>query len=288
MGMVDSHENCWMLFTTQVQRHLHLVVMTSTNTHLDWGRSVLDYPGLLTSMSVCYFGAHHSKNTQDFASVHLSAELDKEADKGAPELVVQAARHMTLVHQAAIEMASKQGGDGARHLAAPTPTSPTVSGVTRVATGDKRLAVCVPSASLAWYCQAWSSIYAQRRQLVVWRHEMAKRASSKLQAALTRLSDLETSIEDQKQMVEQKKIVANRLLAQVGQETALLDEQRAVLLDDERKQLELSENLGDLQAQLKARVDLAAPLLEKAELGLSKLEYQNISELRGVSSPSDT
>ena len=66
--------------------------------------------------------------------------------------------------------------------------------------------------------------------------------------------------------VEQKKIVANRLLAQVGQETALLDEQRAVLLDDEKKQLELSENLNELQAQLKARVDLAAPLLEKAEV----------------------
>jgi len=35
-------------------------------------------------------------------------------------------------------------------------------------------------------------------------------------------------------------------------------------------------------------VDLAAPLLEKAEQGLSSLEFQNISELRGVGSPSDS
>jgi hypothetical protein len=64
--------------------------------------------------------------------------------------------------------------------------------------------------------------------------------------------------------------------------------QRAVLLEDEKKQIELSENLSDLQQQLKSRVDMAAPLLEKAEVGLSKLEFQNISELRAVASPSDS
>jgi len=117
---------------------------------------------------------------------------------------------------------------------------------------------------------------------------MACRASTKLDAALTRLSDLETSIEDQKQVVEQKKIVSNRLLAQVGQETALLDEQRSFLMDDEKKQVELSEAIAELQGELKQRVDKAAPLLEKAEHGLSKLEYQNISELRSVGTPSDS
>ena len=286
LGMVDSHENCWMLFTNLVQRHLHLVVIASTDGQLQWGPTVLAFPLLLTGMSVCWFGGHSTESMQDFASVHLAAQLAHERDKGGTELVEQACRHMTLVHQAAVEMASKLSGQaGLRNQAAPM--SPH-AGPARGSASTNKVSISLPTASLAWYCQAWSAIYTARRQRVVTRSQMAKRASNKLEAALTRLNDLETSIEDQKQVVEQKKIVANRLLAQVGQETALLDEQRAVLLDDEKKQLQLSEHLAELQAQLKARVDMAAPLLEKAELGLSRLEYQNISELRGIASPSDS
>ena len=258
MGMVDSHENCWMLFTSHVRQHLHLIVMASTNAKLSWGRMVLSFPMLLNGMSVCWFGGHNNESMQDFASVHLSSELARVCEKGSWELILQAARHMTLVHQAAMEMASKQSGESVARSMVP-PGSPHAGG--KPPPPIKRQHVPLPAASLAWYCQAWSAIYKARRDLVVSRHQMAKRASGKLEAALTRLSDLETSIEDQKQMVEQKKIVANRLLSQVGQETALLDEQRALLLDDEKKQLELSENLNELQAQLKARVDLAAPAL---------------------------
>ncbi len=286
LGMVDSHENCWMLFTNQVQRHLHLVVIASTDGQLQWGQTVLAFPLLLTGMSVCWFGGHSTDSMQDFASVHLSAQLAHDRDKGGAELIEQACRHMTLVHQAAVDMASKHSGQTGLRQQGP-PMSPH-AGPSRGNASTNKLSISLPTASLTWYCQAWSAIYIARRDRIVTRSQMAKRASTKLEAALTRLSDLETSIEDQKQMVEQKKIVANRLLAQVGQETALLDEQRVVLLEDEKKQLQLSEHLADLQAQLKARVDMAAPLLEKAELGLSRLEYQNISELRGIASPSDS
>ena len=264
MGMVDTHDNCGRLFTTQVHRHLHLVVLASTTGDLNWGRTVQGFPFLLTSMSVCYFGAHRTDKLQDFASVYLGAELlnerhsrgskteGKKQEQVSPitsgDVIMQAARHMTLVHQAAIEMATKQSAPIPAPRQAQAGMRPSSdSGMRRVARGDKRLTVTLPNASVAWYCQAWSSIYVSRRTRVVWRHEMATRASSKLEAALTRLSDLQTSIEDQKQMVEQKKMVAKRLLAQVGQETALLDQQRHVLLDDERKQLDLSENLAELQ-----------------------------------------
>ena len=286
MGMVDSHENCWLLFTIHLQHHLHLVILESSNNALlDWSKMVLAYPLLLTRMSVCWFYGNDSARMQDFATVYLEEKLKNEKDGQVAghddDTVLPAARHMSLVHQAAMELATNYAGAG-RHLNSHTGTQK--FGVAP----DRSVPVPLPTASLSWYCQAWSAIYTARRDHVVRKHAMAKRASSKLGGALSRLRDLETSLEDQKQVVEQKKLAANRLLAQVGQETALLDEQRAVLLDDEQKQQELSQNLSELQQQLKSQVDLAAPLLQKAEDGLSKLSFENISELRTLQSPSES
>ena len=97
MGMVDSHENCFMLFTSHVQRHLHLIVMASTNGQLDWGRTVLSYPLLLNGMSVCWFGGHNNESMQDFAAVHLATELGPPSDTGNSELILQAADRKSVV-----------------------------------------------------------------------------------------------------------------------------------------------------------------------------------------------
>jgi hypothetical protein len=232
MGMVDSHDNCWMLFTQQVQQHLHLIIMASTDkANLDWSRTLLAYPLLLTAVTVSWFSAPHTDSMHNFASVYLAAHVGKEAEGSRGDVRLQASRHVTLVHQAAVEMMGKHNvhitdagpGPGARQGGGGMPTSPHPGQKTQAP--SRMLGVGLPGASLAWYCQAWAAIYKLRKARIVSKHQMAKRASDKLEAALTRLSDLETSIEDQKQLVEQKKVVANRLLSQVGQETALLDEQ---------------------------------------------------------------
>ncbi|KAJ1487807.1 microtubule-binding stalk of dynein motor-domain-containing protein, partial [Baffinella frigidus] len=106
-------------------------------------------------------------------------------------------------------------------------------------------------------------------------------------AALEGLYDIETAIEDQKQVVEQRTMAVNRMLAQVGQENASLEEQRARLREDEGKLAEIEAEIATLQAALNEQVDMAGPLLEDAEAGLVMVDHDSIAALRGMVLPSE-
>lgn len=208
-GMEDSRENCWVLFNIQAHKHLRVVCTSATNDIAHWGRTAMSYPLLITRMTVVWLGALPPEKTHAFGMPYLQSLLEKELQEERPELVSQVSRHLTLVHQAAADF-----------LARPQPPDPTPP------------LASYPSVSFTWYAQTWTTIYTRMRDEVREKLRRAVIATDKLDAELTRLSDLEAAIEDQRQVVEQKKLVANRLLANVGQETALLNEQKVILEED--------------------------------------------------------
>jgi hypothetical protein len=191
--------------------------------------------------------------------------MDASEQSIRPEIVSQVSRHQTLAHQAAADFLSRP------HLS----DSPSVL-------------ACYPAVSFTWYAQTWAAIYSRRMQDMTKKNERACAAAEKLEAALARLNDLEAAIEDQKQLVEQKKLVANRLLANVGQETALLNEQKVVLQDDEKVERMRAAQLDAMRLEIVRQSEKMKPHQEKMEETLTRVEAHTLSELRSVATPTDS
>lgn len=179
--MVDTRENCWMLFHAFVQRHLHIVLLVCTNDMQAWARQALSFPLLLSAMSLFWMGNPSADKMNAFASVYLNSVIGPEEKRHRPDILQITARHMTLAHLAANELLSR-------------------SPITDLKVSSH------PAACFTWYVQAWVKVYRSCRHHVQHKFEMASRAAQKQAAALTRLSDLEAAIEDQRQVVEQRRL----------------------------------------------------------------------------------
>jgi len=265
-GMEDSRENCWVLFNAQVHKHLRIVATSATNDLANWGSRAMSYPLLITRMTVVWIGALLPDKTHDFGIPYLGSLLDHDLQEERPELVSQVSRHLTLVHQAAADFLSRPQP--------PDPLPPLSA---------------YPSTSFTWYAQTWTSIYKRMRDDVKEKSRRAVIAAEKLDAELTRLSDLEAAIEDQKQVVEQKKIVANRLLANVGQETAMLNEQKAILEEDSNAEKKAGAIVAAIEADIQTHMDEQIPFSEVASGALERVESPAVlNEIRGFTTPSDS
>ncbi len=247
----------------QVQKHLRLLITAATNDLPQWCARCVKFPLVLSCTSIFWLGTRPSENMQNFGMQYLSAMIDGEEQVKRPDIVAQVSRHLTLVHQAAADFLSRP-----HHYS----DSPSVLS-------------CYPPASFAWYAQTWASIYKRRKEEATVRNERTRVAAEKLEAALVRLNDLDASIEDQRQLVEQKKLVANRLLTNVGQETALLNEQKVLLQDDEKIERASAAQVEAVRLELAKHLERVTPYNEKITSAFEHVDPHLLNEVRGATVP---
>lgn len=96
---------------------------------------------------------------------------------------------------------------------------------------------------------------------------------------------MQNQLREEKVVVEQKKSETDALLVQVGQESAIADEQAEVAAIEQEKvgavQMEVSEYATQCQADLAA----AEPAIQKAEAALKVLDKASLTELKSLSTP---
>ena len=86
-------------------------------------------------------------------------------------------------------------------------------------------------------------------------------------------------------VVEQKKAETDVLLVQVGQESAIADEQAELGAIEAEKVGVISAEVGAFAAQCAADLAAAEPAIEKATEALNSLDKGSLTELKGMASP---
>ncbi|KAJ1618499.1 dynein heavy chain and region D6 of dynein motor-domain-containing protein [Pavlovales sp. CCMP2436] len=92
-------------------------------------------------------------------------------------------------------------------------------------------------------------------------------------------------LREEQVVVEQKKGETDGLLVQVGQESAIADEQAQVAEAEERQVAKIQSEVAAFEAQCAADLAAAEPAIKKAEAALEVLDKKALTELKSLANP---
>ena len=96
---------------------------------------------------------------------------------------------------------------------------------------------------------------------------------------------MQLKLQEESVVVEVKKQETDELLAQVGREAAIADEQGAIAAVEEAKVAEVQKEVMAFQEQANKDLAAAEPAIIKAEAALGGLDKGSLGELKGMTTP---
>jgi dynein heavy chain len=107
----------------------------------------------------------------------------------------------------------------------------------------------------------------------------------KMQSAAEQVAELQESLIKDIALVEEKREATDNLLAFVGQETTIADEQKAIAIKEENKCAKIAEEVSAFQAECEKEMAAAEPVVQGAIEALNSLDKKSLTELKALASP---
>ena len=107
----------------------------------------------------------------------------------------------------------------------------------------------------------------------------------KLRSSAAQVADMQVQLRDDLTVVEVKKAETDALLVQVGQESAVADEQAELGAVEEAKVAKVQAEVSAFEAQCSADLAAAEPAIVKATQALDALDKKSLVELKSLTQP---
>ena len=253
-GLMDSRENNWNFFIDRVRKNLHTVLCMSP-VGPNMRNRCRKFPALTSCTVIDWF---HAWPTE--ALISVASRFLEEVEMASDELKENVAHHMAYVHQSVEE------------------------GTVAYLAQERRNVYTTPKSYLELIILYKQLLEKNTNEI----DQQKKRLESglvKLRAASVQVADMQVALQEESLVVEQKKAETDVLLVQVGQESAVADEQAELGAIEAEKVGVIQGEVSAFAAQCNADLAAAEPAVEKAKEALNNLDKASLTELKGMTSP---
>jgi len=253
-GIIDTAENCWDFFINKVRKNLHLALCFSPVGDKFRIRA-RQFPGLVNCTVFDWF---HSWPHE--ALVSVAARFLKDIPNIEAEVRENIAYHMAFAHQSVSDSAVK------------------------FKESLRRFCYTTPKSYLE-LISLYDSLLAQKRADLKVQKDRLENGVDKIAQASAQVKDLQTNLQQEQIIVEEKKSTTDALIVSIGQEKAIVDDAVESSRGDEEECSKIAEEVMAFQAECEEDLKAAEPIIQEAEAALNSLDKNSLGELKSFGSP---
>jgi len=254
-GLMDSRDNCWNFFIDRVRKNLHTVLCMSPVGNAFRNRC-RKFPALTACSVIDWFHPWPME-----ALISVAMRFLEDVDIASPELRENVAHHMGYVHQS-------------------------VEDITLAYDAQERRKVYTTPKSYLELIETYKKLYEANQARVDASKLRLESGLLKLRAASTQVAEMQIVLQEESVIVEQKVADTGVLLVQVGQESAIADEQAELGAIEAEKVAVIQTEVSAFAAQCNADLMAAEPAIAAASEALNSLDKGSLTELKSMSTPS--
>ena len=251
---MDSRENNWNFFIDRVRKNLH-TVMCMSPVGPNMRNRCRKFPALTSCTVIDWF---HAWPTE--ALISVASRFLEEVEMASDEIKENVAHHMAYVHQSVEE------------------------GTVSYLAQERRNVYTTPKSYLELIV-LYKQLLEKNTNEIDTQKKRLESGLVKLRAASVQVADMQVALQEESVIVEQKKAETDVLLVQVGQESAVADEQAELGAIEAEKVGVIQGEVSAFAAQCNADLAAAEPAVEKAKEALNNLDKASLTELKGMTSP---
>lgn len=253
-GVQDTPENLWDFFIEKVRKNLHLILCFSPVGD-QFRIRARQFPALINCTTFDYFHPWPQSALLAVAQSFITG-----TDGIEPENYEGVAAHMAFLHTSVNEASED------------------------FFTSDRRYNYTTPKSYLD-LIDLYKSMLATKKSGMRSLKERLENGLEKMESAAAQVAELQVNLVKDMAVVEEKKAATDKLLAFVGQETAVADEQKAIALVEEEKCTKIADEVTEFQVECEKEMAAAEPVIQAAIEALNSLDKKSITELKALSSP---
>jgi len=255
-GLVDTRDVCWDFFINKTGKFLHTALCFSPVGDKFRVRA-RQFPALLSGTMIDWFKAWSPD-----ALVSVAKRFLGDMENLEEELQDNLANHMSHVHMTVTE------------------------GSLRYRESLRRVNYVTPKSFLELIA-LYKLMLGEKLGNIDTLKERLETGLEKLNATSEMVAELQENLVGEQAIVEEKKAATDALLVNVGQETAVAEEQKAASADDEAAAAEIAKEVGIIQAEAEKEIAAAEPIIQAAEAALASLDKGSLTELKAFGSPAE-
>ena len=255
-GIVDTRDSCWEFFIQKTRKFLHTALCFSPVGDKFRIRA-RKFPALLSGTMIDWFHAWSPE-----ALVSVAKRFLSDMENLEEELQDNLANHMSHVHMTVTE------------------------GSLRYRESLRRVNYVTPKSFLELIA-LYKLMLGEKLGSIDMLKERLETGLEKLQATSEMVAELQENLVGEQAIVEEKKAATDALLVNVGQETAIAEEQKAGSAQDEADAAEIAREVGIIQDEAATEIAAAEPVIQAAEAALASLDKGSLTELKAFGSPAE-
>eukprot|EP00741_Cyanophora_paradoxa_P005992 tig00000955_g5810.t1 len=253
-GLVDTRDNCWDFFIEKVRKNLHVVLCVSPVGDKFRVRA-RQFPAMISSTAIDWF-----QEWSQEALVSVANRFLREIEAIEPELRESIAHHMAFAHNSVTQACQL-------YLEA-----------------ERRYNYTTPKSFLELIALYKTLLHKKREEIQVLKSRL-ENGLNKLKDTEAIVADLQVALKADQIVVEEKKASANALLEQVGQETAIAEEEKKSAQVEEDACAVIQADVAQKAADCAEDLAKAEPIIQQAEAALNSLDKKSLTELKAFASP---
>lgn len=253
-GLLDSRQNCWEYFIDKVRANLHFVLCFSPIGD-GFRMRCRKFPALTTCCTINYFRSWPAD-----ALISVAGRFLSDVELSADEVRENLAHHMSYVHSCVSQQAVLYSAQ------------------------ERRNVYTTPKSFLE-LVSLYKTLLAKARGKVDGQMRRLEQGLVKLRSSAAEVAAMGVQLREEQVVVEQKKEETDGLLAQVGQESAVAEEQAQVAEAEERQVAKVQLEVAAFEAQCATDLAAAEPAIKKAEAALNVLDKKALTELKSLTNP---
>ena len=253
-GVQDTQENLWDFFIEKARRNLHIVLCFSPVGD-NFRIRARQFPALVTCTCFDYFHPW----PQD-ALVAVAQNFISGTEGVSPDSFEVLSQLMALFHTSVNEASEE------------------------LLNTERRYNHTTPKSFLD-LIELYKTMLHSKKSFMKLLKTRLENGLEKMQSAAEQVAELQENLIKDLAVVEEKKEATDSLLAFVGQETAIADEQKAVAVKEEEKCSIIAEEVSAFQAECERDMAAAEPVIQAAIDALNSLDKKSLTELKALASP---
>jgi len=253
-GILDTPENLWDYFIDKVRRYLHFCLCFSPVGDKFRIRA-RNFPALINNTVIDWFQPWPHEALLSVAGFFL-----KDIANISDEVRENMRHHMAFVHLAVTD-ASVQYLEQ-----------------------DRRYNYTTPKSYLE-LISLYKALLAEKRSDLQNQRERLESGVAKIAQASAQVADLQVNLKQEQIIVAEKKEATDKLIINIGQEKAIVDEAVEGSRADEEAAATMSEEVMAFQLECEQDLKAAEPVIAEAMAALNSLDKKSLGELKSFGSP---
>ena len=253
-GLIDTNDACWEFFIDKVRTNLHMVLCMSPvgpNFRV-WCRK---FPALINCTVLDWVATWPEDALKSVATRFLDG-----VDFPEEGMIDKVAGHMCHVHQQTIQICEQYQQS------------------------ERRFNYATPKSYLE-FIELYKNLLGQKQGDVQSEFEALEVGLEKLIQTEEDVGQLQLKLVEESKVVAEKTVATQAMLERIGQETLIVNEQKALAdIENEKANVERAA-ATKVQQECDTELEKAEPLVAEALAALDSLDKDSISELKGFQNP---